>query len=137
MTDLVDLRVQLSQLDRAEVDDANGNGPRGDVTAGSVLTDGHPVGGGVEDRQGNGELWVGEVDRRDVAVVERGRVEGLAVGGEPALVTQEADRQARLQRRVPAVLVHVVHVDHARVRDRVTGHSHEQAALRIEVQRLV
>ena len=82
-------------------------------------------------------LRVGDVDRGDRFDRGARRVERLAVGREAALVADARHRPGRLQHRVAAVLAHVVDRDEARVGRRVAEHRGQQAALRVEVERLV
>ena len=109
----------------------------GEVAAVPVVGDHHPVGGVEADGQRAGQLRVREVDGGDVAGGQRGGVERVAVRREAALVAEDPDRRAALQRRGAAVLVEVVDVDDAGIDDRVAGHRGQQAALLVEHQRLV
>src|SRR4051794_15019259 len=79
----------------------------------AVVGDHQPVARILTDGQRPRHLRVGEVDRGHRAVGDARRVERVPVGREAGLVAEEADRQARLQRGLAAVLVEVVDVDPA------------------------
>jgi hypothetical protein len=82
-------------------------------------------------------LRVGDVDRSDRLKRGARGVEGLAVGGEAALVPEARDRRLRIELRVAAVLADVVDREHPGLGGEVAVHRCEQPALLVQVQRLV
>ena len=95
------------------------------------------MGGVVRNSQRSRHARIGEVDGGDGVGEQRRRVVRHAVGGEAALVAKEPHRGAGQELRGAAVLVDVVDVDEARVRERVTHDRHQQATLFVQRERLV
>ena len=146
----LDLRVECALLDLADVEhrDAVELGGSADLVAGeagaggevgprAVVADGQRVGVVVADEHDARDARIGQVDGGHRASTERDGVEGLAVGGEPALVPEDPGRRAGQQHRRAAVGAEVVDVDlpgcgHRVARDR----SHQTAGL-VDQHRLV
>jgi hypothetical protein len=134
---LARLRVGLARLDLRDVEDQQVAADVGDVGAVAVVAERHAVREHVALPDRVRLLRVRDVDGGDRLARGAGRIEGLAVRREAALVAEPRDRLGRLQHRVTAVLAHVVDRDQARIGRRVAGDRREQPALRVEVERLV
>ncbi len=133
---LLHLRVRLAVLDLADVEDAEAAVDRvGLVHRVAVGGDLDPVRvvGAAPDLLGLG--GIGEVDRLDVAGAAR-HPEGLPVRAEAALVAGDG-RHLGAELGVAAVAAHVVDVERAGQRQAVADLGREQAALGVEVERLV
>src|SRR5207248_7044064 len=110
VTDNGNLRIALPLLDLADVENRQPSaGPGvddvGDVQAVAVVADVHPVGDPLRpqpDRHRN--TRIGDVEGGDGVTARRADPERVAVWREGPLVAEDAERRARLERRMQAVL---------------------------------
>ena len=136
--DLLGLRVGLARLDLARVQDQHvAAGRVGDVGAVAVVAERHAVRDDVALPEHVRVLGVAHVDRGDRRGRGAGRVVRAPVLREAALVPEARERLGELELGVAAVGVRVVERDDAGVGRRVARHRRQQAAPRVERQRLV
>ena len=143
VTDDAHLRVLLALLDLADIEDGETGagaevGDVGDVQTSPIVADVHAVAEPLRpEPDGYGSARVGDVEGGDRVPSRPAHPEGVAVGRERPLVTEDAEWRARLQGWVQTVLADVIDIDETGKRCRVAHVGGEQAAFDVQVERLV